>query len=220
MIIVCIRTFILYAAVLLAFRLMGKSELSKISTFQMVVIFMIAELASIPIDTPSSSLMNGVVAICTLVFLQILISYISLKSEKFKNFINGKPSILIDKGMINVKEMSRLRIPVNDLMEQLRIAGCPSVSDVESAVMESNGQLSVIAKKDAEKLPSLIISDGYVYKENLEKAGISPETLLCMLEAKGIRDPSRVFAAFYDGNRVFRVFPKPEGGQGYSGEAD
>ena len=151
MLIVCIRTFILYVVVLFALRVMGKSELSKMSTFQMVVLFMIAELASIPIDSPSSSLINGAVAIFTLLFLQVLLSYVSIKMRSSKNFINGRPSIIIDKGMLNVKEMERLRITINDLFEQLRIGNCPSITDVEYAVMESNGQLSIIAKTDQEK---------------------------------------------------------------------
>ena len=95
MIIICIRTLILYVVVLFALRVMGKAELSKMSTFQMVVLFMIAELASIPIDEPSTSLINGVVAIMTLLFLQVLFSYFSIKSEGFKNLINGRPSIIV-----------------------------------------------------------------------------------------------------------------------------
>ena len=186
LLIVCIRTFILYVVVLFALRVMGKSELSKMSTFQMVVLFMIAELASIPIDSPSSSLINGAVAIFTLLFLQVLLSYVSIKNEKFKNFINGRPSIIIDKGMLNVKEMERLRITINDLFEQLRIGNCPSITDVEYAVMESNGQLSIIAKTDQEKLPLVVVSDGAIYEENLAKAGIDYDTLMCMIEAKGI----------------------------------
>ena len=95
--IVLIRTFILYFIVLFAIRIMGKSELSKMSPFQMVVIFMIAELAAIPIESPTVSFISGVIAIFTLLFLQVLISYISIKSEKFKNFINGRPSVIIEK---------------------------------------------------------------------------------------------------------------------------
>ncbi len=220
MLIVCIRTFILYVVVLFALRIMGKSELSKMSTFQMVVLFMIAELASIPIDSPSSSLINGAVAIFTLLFLQVLLSYVSIKNEKFKNFINGRPSIIIDKGMINVKEMERLRITVNDLFEQLRIGNCPSITDVEYAVMESNGELSIIAKSDQEKLPLVIISDGTIYEDNLAKAGIDHETLDRMIERKGIKDPDDVFVAFYDGSRTFHVYPNPEPKQKFSREAN
>lgn len=218
MIIVCIRTFILYVIVLFALRVMGKSELSKMSTFQMVVLFMIAELASIPIDSPSASLINGAVAILTLLVLQVLLSYISIKSEGFKNFINGKPSIIIDKGMINVREMKRLRITVNDLFEQLRIGNCPSLSDVEYAVMESNGELSIIAKSDQEKLPLILVSDGVIYHNNLKKAGIDDHTLLSMMEAKGIRDIHSVFVAFYGSDRKLHVYPLPGGQEQFSRE--
>ena len=217
MLIVCIRTFILYVVVLFALRVMGKSELSKMSTFQMVVLFMIAELASIPIDSPSSSLINGAVAIFTLLFLQVLLSYVSIKNEKFKNFINGRPSIIIDKGMLNVKEMERLRITINDLFEQLRIGNCPSITDVEYAVMESNGQLSIIAKTDQEKLPLVVVSDGAIYEENLAKAGIDYDTLMCMIEAKGITALNEVFVAFYDGNSMFHVYPTLSRGKNFQG---
>lgn len=218
MIIVCIRTFILYAIVLFALRIMGKSELSKLSTFQMVVLFMIAELASIPIDSPTASLVSGVMAIFTLLFLQVLLSYLSIKSEKVKTFINGRPSILIENGMINIKEMSRLRITINDLFEQLRIGNCPSITDVEYAVMESNGQLSIIAKTDQEKLPLVVVSDGMIYEDNMRKAGIDYDTLLCLIEAKGIKDISNVFLAFYDGTEIFHVYPMPQTKQKFTGE--
>ena len=206
MIIVCIRTLILYLVVLFALRLMGKSELSKMSTFQMVVLFMIAELASIPIDEPSSSLINGAMAIFT------------IKNELFKNFINGRPSIIIDKGMINVREMEKLRITINDLFEQLRLGNCPSISDVEYAVMESNGELSIIAKTDQEKLPVVLISDGTIYEENLEKTSTDYNTLLCMLQAKGIERIEEVFVAFYDGKNMFHVYPVPQPRQKFSSE--
>lgn len=209
MITVCIRTFILYLVVLFTLRVMGKSELSKVSPFQMVVLFMIAELASMPIDSPSSSLITGIIAIFTLLFLQVLLSYVSLKNEWFKNFINGKPTLIIDKGMINIKEMERLRITINDLFEQLRLEDCPSLSDVEYAVMESNGQLSVIQKKDQEQLPLILISDGYVYESNLEKSGLSSEGLFQLLASKGCFSLENIFVAFYDANQIFHVFPKP-----------
>ena len=103
MLIVAIRTLIMYAALLFSVRMMGKSELSKMSAFQLVVVFMIAELAAIPIDSTDASLINGLVAIFTLMFLQVLISYISTKSEGFKTLISGRPSILIEKGKLNVR---------------------------------------------------------------------------------------------------------------------
>ena len=138
MLIVAIRTFVLYIIVLIAVSIMGKSELSKMSPFQFVIVFMIAELAAMPIDDPSTSLINGVMAIFTLMLLQVLISFFSIKSEKFKNLVSGKPSILIEKGKLNIKELKKLRITSTDLLEQLRLANCPSLSDVEYAIMEAN----------------------------------------------------------------------------------
>ena len=131
MAIVLIRTVILYLIVLFVIRIMGKGELSKMSPFQLIVVFMIAELASIPIESPDVSMITGVSAIFTLLFLQVLISFLSIKSEKFKTFFNGKPSVLIDNGELNLKELKALRITINDLMEQLRIGGSPSISDVD-----------------------------------------------------------------------------------------
>lgn len=219
MIIICIRTFLIYITLLIAFRMMGKAELSKVSTFQMVVLFMIAELAAIPIDSPSASIINGITAIFTLLFLEVLLSFLSIKSEWLKNFINGRPSLLIENGMINVKEMKRLRITINDLLEQLRIEDCPSLSDVEYAIMESNGELSVIKRTPPEEMPIILISDGILYEKNIDKAGINTATLKSMLESKGIYDFRKVFLAFYDTSRQFHVYPAPDTGEPFAKEA-
>ena len=220
MLIVAIRTVILYAAVLFAVRMMGKSELSKMSPFQMVVLFMIAELAAIPIDSTSASLVNGVMAIFTLMFLQILISFLSTKFEWFKNFVTDKPAVLIDKGKLNIKELKKLRITNTDLMEQLRLENCPSLADVEYAIMESNGQLTVIPKaknkpvtpKDIDLavnggvLPKLIISDGKLYEKNLLSLGISKEALDSKLAAANLKGYDNIFLGFYDENKQIHLY--------------
>lgn len=218
MIIVCIRTFLIYIALLIAFRIMGKAELSKVSTFQMVVLFMIAELAAIPIDSPSVSLINGITAIFALLFLEVLFSYLSIKSSKWKQWVNGKPSVLIDNGRINVKEMRRLRISVDDLLEQLRIENCPSISDVSYAVMEPNGELSVIDNMPKNHLPITVISDGILCNANMQQAGINEAELLQLLGKKGISSEKDVFIAFYDTQNQFHVFPLPTGGDVFSKE--
>ena len=220
MLIVAIRTLILYAAVLFAVRMMGKSELSKMSPFQMVVLFMIAELAAMPIDSTSASLVNGVMAIFTLMFLQIMISFLSTKFEWFKNFVTDKPSVLIEKGRINIKELKKLRITNTDLMEQLRLENCPSLADVEYAIMESNGQLTVIPKaenkpvtpKDIElavtegTLPKLIFSDGKLYEKHLLTLGISKEGLDAKLRAANLKGYENIFLGFYDENKQIHLY--------------
>ena len=224
MLIVAARTLILYVLVLVSMRLMGKSELSKMSPFQLVIVFMIAELAAIPIDDPAVSLVNGVMAIFTLMFLQILISYLSIKSERFKNFVTGKPSILIDKGRLNVKELRRLRITSTDLMEQLRLENCPSLSDVQYAIMESNGQLTVIPKADfqplkprdmklavsEETLPVILISDGTLYSRNLLLVGISEKVFHNQLAAKGLQSIQDIFLAFCDEDKKIHIYLEAE----------
>ena len=219
MIIICIRTFLIYISLLIAFRIMGKAELSKVSTFQMVVLFMIAELAAIPIDSPSASLINGITAIVTLLFLEVLFSFLSIKSSKLKQLLNGKPTVLIDEGKINVKEMRRLRISIDDLLEQLRIEDCPSISDVAYAVMEPNGELSVIKTLPPEDLPIIIINDGVLCDSNMQQAGLSKKKLQNLLKGRGNLDIEEVFLAFYDTQKQFHVFPLPAKDDSFSKEA-
>ena len=232
MLIVAVRTLILYALVLFAVRLMGKSELSKMSPFQLVIVFMIAELAAIPIDDPDVSLVNGVVAIFTLMFLQILCSLLSIKSEGFKNFISGRPAILVEKGKLNLKELKRLRITTTDLLEQLRLANCPSLADVQYAIMESNGQLSVIQKADARPvtpkdlhlavsdgtLPVILIADGIVYQRNLTMSGLKEEDLQRRLSEKGISSYDAIFLAVCDDKKQIHIYMKDTQGKMFARE--
>lgn len=225
MLVIFVRTVMLYLIVLAVIRIMGKAELSKMSPFQMVVVFMIAELASIPIESPDVSMITGVTAIFTLMFIQVLISYLSLKSEKFKNFFSGKPSILINQGQINHKEMKNLRITINDLMEQLRLGSAASLSEVEYAIMESNGDLSIIQKADnkpltpqdmsmkkqREIMPAVFISDGIMYKDNVSASGWSEKKLTEHLAKLGISDYTGVFLAFCDSSSSLHVFMYEKG---------
>lgn len=234
MLIVAIRTFILYGVVLLAVRVMGKSELSRMSPFQMVISFMIAELAAMPIDSSSTSLINGVMAIFTLMFLQVLISWLSIKSEKFKNFVSGKPSILIEDGKININELERQRITNTDLMEQLRMANYPSINNVRHAILETSGQLSIIPKASERPvtcgdislnvreslLPMLIVSDGTVYHKNLTMAGFTQELFAKRLASAGINNIDDIFIAFCDENKKIHVYLYSENDMPFAEEVE
>ena len=222
--IILIRTVILYMVILFFIRIMGKAELSKMSPFQLIVSFMIAELAAIPIESPDVSMITGVTAIFTLLFLQVFISFLSIKSERIKNIFSGTPSIIIDNGEINLKEMKKLRITTNDLLEQLRIGGCPSISDVEYAVMESNGALSIIKKsetkpltakdlsikKEKGSLPVILITDGTLYSGNLITSGWNETQLKKALSDSGILRYEDVFLAFCDENSKLHIFIQNE----------
>lgn len=209
MLIVAIRTVILYSALLFTLRLMGKSELTKMSPFQLTVVFMIAELAAIPLDSIDASLVNGLIAIFMLTFLQILISYLSTKIEWFKNFVSGRPSIIIDKGKLNIEEIRKQRIALTDLMEQLRIKNCSSISDVAYAIIETNGELSLITKD--QQFGAIIISDGTLYEDNLRFSGLDYQTFENKLRKAGITSIKDVFLVLCDKDKTLHIYIEQKG---------
>ena len=152
MIIVLIRTIIIYLLVLFVIRVMGKSELSAMEPFQLVVTFMIADLAVVPIESADTSLFNGIAALVALLFVQVLVSYLTVKSEALRGFICGKPSFVIERGQINHKELKNLRISMQELKEQLRVQGYAELDDIDFAIIETNGDLSVIPKEEKKPL--------------------------------------------------------------------
>lgn len=204
MLIVAIRTFIVYSTLLFTIRLMGKSELSKMSPFQLTVIFMIAELAAIPLDSIDASLINGLIAIFMLTFLQILFSFLCLKMEWFKNFISGKPTVIIEKGKLNIKELKKQRISITDLMEELRIKGCPSIEQIDYAIVETNGELSLVEKDDS--LSSIIVSDGNLYSENLKYSGLDYQSFQNKLRKAGITSIKDVFLVLCDEDKTLHIY--------------
>ncbi|WP_432403694.1 YetF domain-containing protein [Wukongibacter sp. M2B1] len=222
MITIFIRTMILYILVVAAIRLMGKAELSELQPYELVIIIMISELASLPMATVEMPFVNGVVAISTLVFLQIVISFITLKSEKARAIICGKPSILIENGKILENELKELRININDLIEQLRIKDFANIDDVEFAILETNGDLSVIPKSSKrpltpsdmnisitqEDLPISLIIDGKINQQNLNRASIDFNWLNTELKKKGINDISKILYASIDNSNNLSIHLK------------
>lgn len=227
MIIILLRTFILYLAVLFAIRIMGKGELSKMDPFQMVVLFMIAELAALPMSSPSISLFHGLSALFALMFLEVFISWICTKSERLDKFFSGGPSVLINKGVIDTRELSSLRISISDLTEQLRLKNISSISDLDYAILERNGDLSVIPKQEkkpltredlsrqnpaGQRLPKILISDGTLYHKNLEEYHQTEEHFKKELAAFEIKEYQQVFLCFYDEASKIHVYPRSADG--------
>lgn len=178
MIIVVIRAIILYLVVLVSMRIMGKGELGEMQPFDMAITLMIAELAALPMGDLDAPLVHGIVAIVVLMTLQVLISFLTLKSKKARTLICGKPSILFEHGKFNSQEMKRLRINTNDLIEQIRLKGNENINDVDFVIMETNGDISVIAPqkvpmKKCNRIPISVIIDGKIIKYNIEKYKIN-----------------------------------------------
>ncbi|NLC12184.1 MAG: DUF421 domain-containing protein [Firmicutes bacterium] len=223
---VIIRTIILYALVFLAMRLMGKRQLAQLQPYELAVAIMISALAAIPMEDISIPLVNSIIPILILLSFQILVSMISLKFGGARSFLCGKPSIVVENGKLVESELRNLRVNINDLLENLRLAGYPNLSDVEFAIMETNGQISVIPKSQKRPLNpedlniptsyegicySLIV-DGQVDHQNLALVGQTEEWLLNELSKFGIKSLKDVFFASLDtqGNLYYQ---KKEGKQ-------
>lgn len=206
---VIIRTLILYSAVVICLRIMGKRQIGQLQPYELVVIIMLSELAAIPMQNTGIPIINGLVPIFVLFTAEVTLSYIALKSERARGIICGKPSILIANSRINEEEMRRLRYNINDLLEQLRLKDVTSISDVEYAILETGGQLSVILKSQKrplepadlgiatgyEGLSTTVVIDGQVIHENLKKVFLNLDWLKAELGKDGINKFSDVFFA-------------------------
>lgn len=213
MIILVVRTLILYVVVITALRIMGKRQIGELQPSELVVAIMISDLACVPMQDIRIPLLAGVVPVFTLIIAEIVMSFMTLKSKKFRKFITGEPSIIIYDGHINEKEMERLRFNMNDLIEELRMNNYPNIADIEVAVLETNGQISIIPKAHAravtvsdmkiknpskEGLVYMLISDGELNKNELKRCGKSEQWILDELKKRKIEKLNEVFIASLD----------------------
>ena len=170
--IMAVRTIVLYFLIVLIFRLMGKREIGELSIFDLVVSLMIAEMAVTAIEKHDDPFLHTIFPMILLMIIQITSAYLSLKNQKIRHLLDGKPTILINRGKIDEHAMRKQRYNFDDLMVQLREKDITSVADVEFAILESSGSLSIIQKKkDQKQQPGLqfpLIIDGRIQEENLE----------------------------------------------------
>lgn len=213
MLITVIRTILLYATVILSLRIMGKRQIGELQPSELVVAIMISDLATVPMESVDIPLLSGIIPVLTLILAEVLTSYMSLKSRRVRKWIMGEPSVVIYDGVINEKELNRLRFNLSDLLEELRLNGCHDISDVSVAIIETSGKLSVIPRDNArpatvedmglknvrhEGLPCTVITDGRVDNKELERSGKSVADLKRDIRKHGAKDVSDVFIASYD----------------------
>ena len=219
--VIMLRTVFMYLFVFLIIRLMGKREIGKLSVFDMVISIMIAEIAVISIESTERSMWVTIGPIAILVAIQLAISHITLRNRKIRLWFDGQPSVLIRDGKLNWREMRRQRYNLDDLMTQLRENRVPNVGDIELAVLESNGKLSVIPKEGErlatsqaapsarkkeeappkfrfELLPVALVMDGRVQDDGLEQIGKNRFWLMGELRERGIRSFDQVFYCSID----------------------
>ena len=203
--IVVFKTLFIYVLVAIIFRVMGKREVGQLGTFDLVVFILIAELVALALEHKNGFLIN-LVPVIILVLLQIVISKMSLKSVKFRNFVDGKPVIIIKNGIVNFKNMVEQRYTLDDLLLQLREKDVRSLDEVDYAILETNGKLSVFKKDDKDKktYPLPIILDGKVEFDNLYAIGKTKTWLLNTLIEKNI-SANDVFYAFTKNGELYII---------------
>lgn len=212
MLILPVRTLILYLLVVLIVRIMGKHQIGQLQPFELVITIMISELAAVPMQDTDIPLISGIIPILTLLFIQVTLSLLSLKSETARRIICGGPSILIENGRIMERELTMLRYNINDLLEQLRLKNLPNIADVEYAILETSGKLSIIPKSQKrplnpedlkietsyEGLPATLVVDGILKRSNLALVKKDEDWLREELQKFGINSWKDVLLASLD----------------------
>jgi Predicted membrane protein len=140
------RTIIIYVVVVVAMRFMGKRQIGEFEPSEFVIAIMISEVAAIPLGNVATPLLQGIIPVLTLIIAEICLSFICIKSGRARNIFIGKPSIIIEKGIINQNELKKVRFDLEDVIEELRCNGYCNISDIEYAILETSGQLSIIPK--------------------------------------------------------------------------
>lgn len=213
MLVLVLRTLILYIMVIVAMRIMGKRQLGELQPSELVVAIMISDLASVPMQAIDIPLLSGILPVMTLIIAEVMMSYLSLKSKHMRKLLSGEASIIIYNGHIDERELSRLRFNINDLLEELRLNGCHDVSDVQVAVIETSGKLSVIPKDSArtvtvddlslnnvrhDGLPCTLVSDGVLDKRELNRSGKDMKWFEGEIKKRGIKRIKDIFIASLD----------------------
>ena len=220
MLVTFFRAIVLYIIVLIVMRLMGKREIGQLQPFELAISIMIADLAATPMAETGIPLTNGIMPILGLLVMHLIISMINIKSHKAREIICGKPSMLIFRGKIDEKVLKKERFTINELEERLRDSDIFNIGDVEYAILETSGQVTVIPKPNKrpatpedfniepqyEGIPYDLVVDGKVMYKNLEKIGKNYEWLRKQTKKFGIQ-PEEALVVTIDGENKFFCQP-------------
>lgn len=205
-IIVLERTVLFYVIITFLYRFMGKREVGQLGIVDLIVSILIAELAAISIDNREESVFLSIIPIIVLVLIQIAMSYISLKSAKVRDAFDGTPSVMISRGVVNFKEMVRQRYNLDDLLTQLREQHIRTIEEVDYAILESSGKLSVFQKENNKfgDYPLPLILDGVIQPETLTQIKKSKTWIERTLKDYQVKIED-VFYAFYKDKGLYII---------------
>lgn len=207
MIIAFVRTIILYLLIIVGIRLMGKRQVGELEPSELVLALLIADLAAVPMQDFGIPLLAGIIPIFILLCMTMIISILTMKSVTFRALLCGRPSIIVENGKLHQREMAKNRFTVDELMEELRMKGVTDISTVKYAILETNGQISLLlfseekppAAKDLHVtveeagLPMVLINDGRVLEHNLKTRGYDRAWLNKQLKSHGAKKPEEVY---------------------------
>ena len=211
MLITFFRSILIYIFVLIVMRLMGKREIGQLQPFELAIAIMIADLASIPMTDSGIPITNGIISILGLLLMHLVISFLNVKSIKAREIICGKPTILIYRGKIDQKALKKERFTINELEERLRGNNIYNLGDVEYAILETSGQVTVIQKPekrntipedfniipDYEGIPYDLVVDGKIMEKNLQAIGKNYQWLKKQVEKFNMK-PEEALIVTYD----------------------
>lgn len=204
---ISIRTCLFYFLIILVYRIMGKREVGQLGVIDLIISILIAELVAISIENFNDSILNTIIPIAILTIIEIILAYLSIKNKNLRAFLDGKPSLIINNGKINYKEMVKQRYSLDDLLVQLRQNSIKSIEDIEYAFLEHNGKLSIfpynILHIDS-NYPMPLIVDGIIQKDTLKNINKS-DNWLCNIIDKNNLNIKDIFYAFYKRKKIFII---------------
>lgn len=212
MLIAVIRTVILYLLIILGIRLMGKRQIGELEPSELVLSLIIADLAAVPMQDFGIPLIMGIIPILTLLCLSAILSALTMKSLRIRALLCSRPSVVVRDGQVLARELARNRFTVDELMEELRMAGITDLSKVKYAVLETTGRISVLPYAEEQPvtpknmglkvkesgLPLILISDGRLLEHNLKARALPKSWLEEQLASRNVKDPSQVFLMTVD----------------------
>lgn len=203
---VLLRTLIFYTLITLIYRVMGKREVGQLGVVDLTVSILIAELAAISIENHEETIWLSILPMLLLAGIEILLAYISLKSSKVRDLFDGKPSVIINRGIINFKEMIKQRYNVDDLLTQLRQQKIKSIESVDYAILETSGKLSIFEKSKSMHgdYPLPLILDGKIQYDTLKQLKKDKKWLEHLLEKEHVT-LEEVFYGFWKDKALYMI---------------
>lgn len=204
--IVLYRSVFFYTLITIIYRLMGKREIGELSIMDFIVSIFITDMVVMSIENYNESILISLIPIIVLTLIQMIFSYLSLKSKSVKDIVDGKPSVIINKGKVNFEEMAKQRYNIDDLLSQLRESSVKSIDEVDYAILETNGKLSIFLTQDDKKrtYPLPLILDGNIEIETLKQIGKNKFWLDKELKKQGIRLED-IFYCFYRSKKLYII---------------